>query len=297
MASFSTIQTRVSNLVGANVAISSTEIQQIIQAEHDTILGDNSWADRKKQGTITTAAPYTTGTIAVSGTTVTGDSTVFTSAMVGRWIRPGTEAEYYKITAFGGVTSLTIETAISNTIAAGTGYSIFQHIYALPSDAERITSIASLYPIVETSRQDIDRWDPYRSTTEDHPTHYAYAELSSTNIRQIEFWPTPAAAALIRFQYLKTNTLSDGADVPLYRSDVLVWKSAASCAFLLYAKTGDDNWMQLADRYTIQYDRSLTGARLDDIGKNSPAHKIRDVYGYQYLSGDYNIDHDIGPTW
>lgn len=72
---------------------------------------------------------YTTGTIAISGNTLTGTGTNFTAA--GSLIRNGctvialtSPAQVFQITAIGGATSLTVTPAASPAIPAGTKYSI-----------------------------------------------------------------------------------------------------------------------------------------------------------------------------
>lgn len=72
---------------------------------------------------------YTTGTIAVSGNTLTGTGTNFTAA--GSLIRNGctiialtSPAQVFQIMAIGGATSLTVTPAASPAIPAGTKYSI-----------------------------------------------------------------------------------------------------------------------------------------------------------------------------
>lgn len=289
---FSTIRTRVQYLLGTNVAISTAELNALINAEHEGILGDNPWAEKKAESTITTIAPYSTGTVSTTSTAVTGSGTTFTSAMVGRYIRFGTDQTYYKITAFGSVTGLTIETAVaSGDVSAGSTYSIFKNVYALPSDLDRILSMAYRDPLTEITRQDLDRLDPDRTVTATDPRYWCMRELDSSNVRQVELWPVPTGAVLVRFQYTKTNTLSSDSDVPLYRSDVLVWKSAASGAYLLYAKTGDEAWINLGDRFLQNFERQLSSALLDDVGRNSPNHRVRDVL-YDPVRGGPYYDRD-----
>jgi len=72
---------------------------------------------------------YTTGTIAVSGNTLTGTGTNFTAA--GSLIRNGctvivfsTPVQVFQITAIGSATSLTVTPAANPAIAAGTRYAI-----------------------------------------------------------------------------------------------------------------------------------------------------------------------------
>ncbi|CAH5886572.1 hypothetical protein AI2916V1_2324 [Enterobacter cloacae] len=72
---------------------------------------------------------YTTGTIAISGNTLTGTGTNFTAA--GSLIRNGctvialtSPPQVFQITAIGGATSLTVTPAANPAIPAGTKYSI-----------------------------------------------------------------------------------------------------------------------------------------------------------------------------
>ncbi|MCR2797951.1 hypothetical protein NQ094_18345 [Enterobacter kobei] len=72
---------------------------------------------------------YNTGTIAISGNTLTGTGTNFTAA--GSLIRNGctvialtSPAQVFQITAIGGATSLTVTPAASPAIPAGTKYAI-----------------------------------------------------------------------------------------------------------------------------------------------------------------------------
>jgi hypothetical protein len=85
-------------------------------------------------GTITSGkmlmsiAYYTTGTVGVSGTAVTGSGTTFTSAMVGMQIAFGTTSPanvttWYTIASFSSTTSITLS-ASAGTITAGTAFII-----------------------------------------------------------------------------------------------------------------------------------------------------------------------------
>ena len=125
------------------------------------------------EGFITTVAPYETGTVDVTNgsATVTGNSTVWTSAMVGRKIRIASENAYYRIKAVGSGTSLTLEVlyqGTTKTLALGTNpaYSIYKDEYRLPADcdaykimrqienAQALTSIeATAFDIYEPSPQ------------------------------------------------------------------------------------------------------------------------------------------------
>ena len=296
MATLTTIETRVTNLVGSNVALSSTEILEIIQAEHDTILNDWSWGDRKEDSTLSTVGVYNTGTITTSGTSVTGTGTTFTSDMVGRYIRFSSQTQYFLITAYTSATAITIETSIPSGDLTNQAYVIFKNRFSLPSNCERITSMVYQTRLLEVPNEDIDRVDPWRSALSTIPTSYSHVEKDSSGNRQVEIWPVPNTTILLRFSYLKTNTLISGTDIPLYRADILVWKAATTAVYNLLAKTGDQSWAQLAIAYDAQYQKALQGAIMDDLGKNSVAHKIRDIYR-PYWPGvdDFSISHDTLP--
>lgn len=56
------------------------------------------------------ADDYGTGTVAITngGTTITGTGTTFTAAMAGRWIKPTTDGNWYKISSFTSTTVMTL---------------------------------------------------------------------------------------------------------------------------------------------------------------------------------------------
>ena len=75
---------------------------------------------------------YTTGTVAISSTTVTGTSTVFPT-----WAASGeifVSEGWYTIASRNSGTSLTLDSAVSSTVSAGTSYSLIQREYDLPDD-------------------------------------------------------------------------------------------------------------------------------------------------------------------
>src|SRR3990167_2553327 len=87
----------------------------------------------------TTVAEYATGTVTVTAAsqTVTGDSTTFTSAMVGRKFRVSGEAAYYTISAYVSATEITLEQPYQGDTASGESYSIYQDEYLLRADVDQ----------------------------------------------------------------------------------------------------------------------------------------------------------------
>ena len=289
------IRTAVLSRIGNNAMITAAEINDIISSEHLTILSDYPWSQRKLDTIITTSATYSTGTLSTSGTTVTGVTTVWTSAFVGRYLRVGSNTFFHRITARASDLSITIESALPSDAAAGSTYTIFRHRYNLPSTFGRVLNVTSDSRLTEWTRADIDRIDPYRTSTATRPDVYTIHGLdpdtSASQIFQIEFWPVPSSAQAIRVEYSRTNTLTADADEPLYRSSILVWKAAESCCYFLHARTGDNSWETLADRFHQRFAEDLQGAREEDLSRQSAATHIRSRDGVG-RDDDFWISHD-----
>ncbi len=66
------------------------------------------------------------GTVAVTNNsqTVTGTSTAFTAAMVGRWFKADDDGDWYRVSAFGSTTSITLESAFEGSTDTSTNYVI-----------------------------------------------------------------------------------------------------------------------------------------------------------------------------
>lgn len=297
MATRANIVTQVLQLAANNAMISSADGIQLVQTAHETILNDYSWTRRKAYAIISLAGPYSTGTVSTTAesTTVTGSGTTFTSAMIGRFIRIGSRTYFHRIIGFTSTTSVTIENGFPDA-ASGETFTIFKHIYNLPSDFGRALSITADTRLSEWPAVDLDRMDPYRTGTASTPDMYSIRGLdpdtTTSQIYQIEVWPVPAQSYDLRMEYLRNNDLALTTDEPLYRSDVLVWKSAEQAAFFLHGKTGDAAWLALADRWHERYKEALQGAREDDLGKYSAAIHVRDRGGDWPLGDDWFLNHD-----
>jgi hypothetical protein len=98
------------------------------------------WRHIRTEASITTTADYNTGYIsATSTTTVTGASTVWTSANSNNLLlKVSGYDEVYRCT-YSAATSLTIDRSwVGTNISSNTTYSIFQDRYALASDFDRL---------------------------------------------------------------------------------------------------------------------------------------------------------------
>jgi len=88
------------------------------------------------------AADYAGGTIttlASAGTTVTGDTTVWTGAMVGRYFKINADDEWYRIASRASDTSITLEQGYEGTaIAAGTEAYTIGEMPITPDDTHEL---------------------------------------------------------------------------------------------------------------------------------------------------------------
>ena len=97
----------------------------------------HDWDCLKYLGSFNTVPNYTTGTATVTNgsRTVMGSGTSWTSAMVGRHFKSG--SNWYKIVAFVSSTELVLETPINEVSGSGT-YVIWKRFYYLPSQLRKV---------------------------------------------------------------------------------------------------------------------------------------------------------------
>lgn len=123
-------------------------------------------------GVINTVAPYTTGTCTVTNgsATVTGTTTVWTSAMIGRKFRFSNDSAYYLIIAVGGTGSLTLATPYQgSTNSTGSTYSIYKDEYRLAPDVDTYKTIVQIQNSMAMSSVPTARFDKF------FPSPYSYS--------------------------------------------------------------------------------------------------------------------------
>lgn len=114
-----------------------TAVKNIINTSISRIARESNWKTLRRSSSITTVAPYTTGTVTCTNgsTTVTGSGTSWITGgvTVGRRISLGGSSLRYTITAISSATSLTVDYAFDGTTASSLTYTIYgQEVYNLP---------------------------------------------------------------------------------------------------------------------------------------------------------------------
>lgn len=311
MATLSTITARVLNLLGSEASLLTPELESLVQTRYEHIYETWPWSKRLKDFTISlvaqiNSADTTLVTVTVDSPIVTSIGTPFTSAMTGRQIQIGGERQYYFVN-FVDPSNITIQDGEGNNVnwsqatASLQSWKMFQTIYTLPSTANSIVSLTGIYPIDELDggRDRLDEMDPERLTTNSHPTYWCYAGANSAFTREIEVWPVPTQARLLRGQYNREAPIlvsGTTVDIP---TPLLVFAAAADACHMLHAKQGSMETMW--ENKALFFERKAEEVKKDyQIGEleltSPPTHLARSSMDRmsQFKGTDYQVTHQIG---
>ena len=124
-----------------------------------------TWPHYKDRGVIQTIAPYETGTVTATNAskTITGDSTVFTAAMVGRKFQVSGDQAWYTVSAYVSATEITLAESYQGTTASGSSYSIFKDEYRIDADTHQLLDVVQTQNQIKMGVFDYLRFDDYFS--------------------------------------------------------------------------------------------------------------------------------------
>src|SRR3990167_10999300 len=309
MATRSAVRSDVVAMLGTDPQISSAELNTLIQLRYSSVYEGWTWPRRLRDFTLslvasTSSTTSNTVTVTLDSSTVTSAGTPFTSAMVGRQIQIGAEPQYFFVNSFTSSAVIVIGngegTAVSWPRATNTAasWTIFQPVYALPSDADGVVALAGQFDVdeIDGGRASLDQFDPERTSSSSHPTGWCYAGETSAGVREIEVWPVPSTAIILRGQYARrTPTLSDDADeIGLPRS-VIVYGVATEACGMMFAKTGDEAWSTKAGYFGRKASEEEDKFRAIEIERSSPPWTLRRrTAGFGRFRGtDFEVSHDL----
>jgi len=204
------------------------------------------WTFWLTEARFSTVAPYTTGTVAVTAdsTTVTGTDTVWSSDMAGRKIRISGGEEYEIVSVNAVAQTLTLSIAYTGATATAATYAIYEPVYTLASDCEKVMRIWDLTDGDEFQCRDAasvyrrKALTTFRGWTQ-FVTHigrsFAYAP-------KIVIEPYPDESHQISYLYYrvptKVNAIDDHVDVPSHLDPVIVQGAYAH----IQKQNKVDNW-------------------------------------------------------
>jgi len=114
---------------------------------------------------------YTTGTIttlANGGIAVTGSSTTFTAAMVGRYFKVDSDGDWYKILSYSSATSITLDRPYQGTaISAGSEVFTIGEMPRIPADTHMIPVWYAVEKYFRGFKQNKDKADEYKQLYKD----------------------------------------------------------------------------------------------------------------------------------
>lgn len=277
--------------------ISTADIGTLYNLAYREVVESYPWQSRKAEGVVATVAPYSTGTVtATSGSaTLVGTSTVWTSAMVGRFARINSEDVILKITAFTDTTHVTLEAAWPLDTATDVTYEIFQYIYTVDATAGEVGTILTPtegWPLDERSLSWVQWRDPAHRSAGGAPIAWIHHGVNSSGATQIEFWPRPESAAMIRVPYYKRVDDLSGASHPIVRSDVIE-ALATSYAFAhAYAKFGDMHYAKSEETWQRRFETRMEAAIKEDLERHNLPRSIQSERSAD-LDWDFFVRHDL----
>lgn len=258
MATLNDLVIRVQNLLGSDPSLGSTEVESMAQTRYEHIYETFLWSRKLRDFIIQTVAQVSsdsTNTVTVTNgsSLIASVGTPFSAAMVGRQIQLGSELQYYFVNSVPLSGQLELGDGEGNAVtwvgatANGVSWRIFQTIYLLPDGADAVYSLSGRTQLTELDggRDALDHSDPYRHETNADPRYWLYAGESSLSVKEIELWPVPTAARLLRGQYIKkAPTLASLSTIDI-SVPYLTFAVTADCCGMLHAKTGDQSWATL----------------------------------------------------
>lgn len=176
----------------------------------------HQWSFLSRHFQISAVDKYDTGTIAISGGTVTLTGGTFPTDMVDYFIEVGSHVVF--------VTTRTDDTHVEVShsqlsIAAGTSYEAYQFRYALPSDFSEfqnglVYQDGSNYywPLSGANEAELRLRYATSQGVSNRTTHYAVTNATSDGTKRVMLWPVPVTNAFIQGKYMAApddNLVSD----------------------------------------------------------------------------------------
>lgn len=223
---FSDLYTEVLNKMrqATNItAITNQAKRYVNTALHEMVFGFEyklPWLER--QAVLITAAPYQTGTVAITrgSTSLVGTDTLWNTANVygvnnvrttGKFVLDG--PNLYGVASVGSDTAVTLATryVADANLAAGATYTYFEDEYALASDFLKPVDyrrFSSAYNIPIIGRNEFQRMYP-RPNISGLPKVATILDKpfsgSTTPVTLVQFYPYPNANLLIPYSYITKN--------------------------------------------------------------------------------------------
>lgn len=232
----------------------STNVDRWLNYVQQDLCARWPWPFMESRENIVTVKDKSAGTVVATNnsTAVTGTSTSFASSDVGSYIQFSSANDWYKITAVGGATSLTIETAYAQTTGSALTYIIRKFLYSLSSSADRVIDIRNWntpMKLVQVDARTLDGFMPNPQSTNSSYGYLMWGVDSSQNI-QVSPYPFPSDARLLELRTIKRPT--DGTiSIPNKYAHIIAW-GATSVGFAFLRK------LDIASQWNAKFESRIS---------------------------------------
>ena len=227
-----------------------------------------------KEGTITTVAAISAGTVTLTNgsttvTETTSNANGWSSSVEGRFFRRRGDSEYYSISTFTDANpdTLTLARGYEGSTSTLETYDLWARYYSLASDVRHVVSVFTasgpVAQLTEVSQSDMDAGFPSRPSLGE-PHYWSMAGRDSSNLLRVEFYPAPDTAEGVYYRYIQsTPSLADASttilpQIPVsllragWLSDYWSWRGAS----------GDDSGVTLklaqAQRFENEFQKRVS---------------------------------------
>lgn len=215
-----------------------TNVNRWINYSQQEICSRWPWMFLLGREAIATIPDYTTGTASVNNgsTSVTGTSTVWTTTHGDGtyFIQFSSANDWYRVTARGSNTSLTLETAYQPTTnASGVTYILRKFFYSLSSSADEVMDVRSWntpVKLIQCNFRTLDLINPLVQST-NAPYGYMMFGTDASGNQVFMPYPFPTDARLFEFRTRKRPTdmsaAGDSPSIPNKFAHVIAWGAIA----------------------------------------------------------------------
>lgn len=275
----------------------TTDIQDAITDGLRDVYASHTWSFLRPVKTITTTAPYTTGTITVVDGVVTLATGTFPS-----WAAVGVlkiANDYYDVNTRDSDSQITLEDT-SVDVAAGTSYELGRQEYDMPTGFEGIIGKELYYepgqsdwypPIKERHDDQIQtrlQEDPYF----DRPLYWSVrtVEFDATvgSRRRLVLYPTPDAAYVLKAPMQLRPTMIDSTNLYPIGGEQLsqvILEACLAAAERLYDDTERVHTKRFQEMIPLAIAADLETSSPRTLGPDSPAGENIDLEARKVLMG------------
>ncbi len=283
--------------------LDEAELEEVVAQTYREYVEMHQWSFLQVDGSFATEPIKSVGTVTATNSSriIAGTGTSFTEKDAGKTFRLGTDNASYRVTAVDIARQrLEISPAYVGTTAALQKYTLAQSIYSLGFDVEYLFSITSQYPMREVPLSVLDKIDPTRQSTANTPLYYAYRGRNEAGEMEIEIYPVPTQAMVVRYSAIRRDVCDDPDRILAGIEALIVNASAAASCRVLLLKPDPAKQMQpevilqLMQAYELKAGQLLE--RIDALDwTRSDVARVQGMRGDgRVMDGNYMSQHD---TW